>query len=87
MTFLIDVEKLPRNVLETAIKLNDPLKNIYIILYCFGEPTAPKEIAKKLGHARAYIHMRLCQLESMGLAKKFMIKTESNSKQSTGARI
>jgi len=48
MTLLIDVEKLPRNVLETAIKLNDPLKNIYITLYCFGEPTAPKEIAKKL---------------------------------------
>jgi DNA-binding MarR family transcriptional regulator len=74
MTLLIDVEKLPRNVLETAIKLNDPLKNIYITLYCYGEPTAPKEIAKKLGHARAYVHMRLCQLESMGLAKKIYAK-------------
>ena len=30
MTFNIDVEKLPRKVLETAVKLNDTLKKIYI---------------------------------------------------------
>jgi DNA-binding MarR family transcriptional regulator len=70
MTFLIDVEKLPRNVLENAVKLSDSLKKVYITLYCLGEPTAPKEIAKKLGYARAYIHMRLCQLESMRLDKR-----------------
>ena len=70
MTLKIDVEKLPRKVLETAIKLNDPLKKIYITLYSCGEATTPKEIAKNLGYARAYVHMRLCQLEAMGLVKR-----------------
>jgi len=70
MTLKIDVEKLPRKVLENAVKLNDPLKKIYITLYSCGEPKTPKEIAKKLGYARAYVHMRLCQLESMDLAKR-----------------
>ena len=70
MTFNIDVEKLPRKVLETAVKLNDTLKKIYITLYCCEEPTTPKEIANKLGYARAYVHMRLCQLEYMDLAKR-----------------
>jgi len=26
MTFMIDVDKMPRNVLETVVKLNDSLK-------------------------------------------------------------
>jgi DNA-binding MarR family transcriptional regulator len=70
MALNLNVEKLPRKVLENAVKLNDPLKKIYITLYSYGEPTTPKKIAKKLGHARAYVHMRLCQLESMDLAKR-----------------
>jgi DNA-binding transcriptional regulator GbsR (MarR family) len=70
MTLNVNVEKLPRKVLETAVKLNDPLKKIYITLYFCGEPATPKEIAKKLGYARAYVHMRLCQLESMDLVKR-----------------
>jgi len=70
MTLKIDVEKLPRKVLETAVKLNDPLKKIYITLYSCEEPATPKEIAKKLGYARAYVHMRLCQLEYMDLVKR-----------------
>jgi DNA-binding transcriptional regulator GbsR (MarR family) len=70
MTLNVNVEKLPRKVLETAVKLSDPLKKIYITLYFCEEPTTPKEIAKKLGYARAYVHMRLCQLESMDLAKR-----------------
>jgi len=70
MTLKIDVEKLPRKVLENAVKLNDSLKKIYITLYCCGEPKTPKEIAKKLGYARAYVHMRLCQLECMDLVKR-----------------
>jgi DNA-binding MarR family transcriptional regulator len=85
MTFKIDVEKLPRKVLETAVKLNDPLKKIYITLYSCGEPTTPKEIAKKLGYARAYVHMRLCQLESMGLAKRIDEKEELNLRRFNGA--
>jgi len=70
MTLKIEVENLPRKVLETAVKLNDPLKKIYITLYSCGEPATPKEIAEKLGYGRAYVHMRLCQLESMDLAKR-----------------
>ncbi|MCW4015730.1 MAG: hypothetical protein NWF06_05115 [Candidatus Bathyarchaeota archaeon] len=70
MALNIDVKKLPRTVLENAVKLNDTLKKIYITLYYTGEATAPKEIAKKLGYARAYVHMRLCQLECMGLVKR-----------------
>ena len=70
MGFKVEVGKLPRDVLETAVRLNDPLKKVYITLYCQKQPTAPKEIAKTLGYARAYVHMRLCQLESMGLAKR-----------------
>lgn len=71
MTFSMNVEKLPRKVLENAVKLSDTLKKIYITLYFCEEPTTPKEIARKLGFARAYVHMRLCQLESMGLVKRF----------------
>ena len=67
----MNVEKLPRKVLENAVKLSDTLKKIYITLYFCEEPTTPKEIARKLGFARAYVHMRLCQLESMGLVKRF----------------
>lgn len=70
MTFNIDVEKVPRKVLENAVKLNDALKKIYLTMYCCGEPITPSEIAKKLGYARAYVHMRLCQLECMALAKR-----------------
>jgi hypothetical protein len=42
MTFNVDIEKLPRRVLENAIKLNDTLKKVYITLYCSDEPTTPK---------------------------------------------
>ena len=70
MTLNVNVEKLPRKVLENAVKLSDPLKKIYLTLHFFGEPTTPKEIAKKLGYARAYVHMRLCQLESMEFVRR-----------------
>ena len=70
MTYNIDVKKLPRKALETAVKLNDTLKKIYINLYGYEQPATPKEIAKNLGYVRVYIHMQLCQLESMGLTKR-----------------
>ena len=66
----VDVEFFPKKVLEKAVKLKDPLKRIYLVLYSCGKPTTPTEIAEELNHARAYVHMRLCQLESMGLAKR-----------------
>jgi hypothetical protein len=55
MTFNIDVEKLPRNVLENAVKLNDTLKKIYITLYFSDEPTTPKRNSQKAG-IRKSIH-------------------------------
>jgi DNA-binding MarR family transcriptional regulator len=65
----IDPQKLPREVLEKAVMLKDPLKTIFIALYCKGL-TTPIEIAEEVGHARAYVHMRLVQLEAMGLASR-----------------
>lgn len=47
--FKLDVEKLPRQVLENAVRLNDTLKKIYITLYFCDKPATPKEIAKTLG--------------------------------------
>ena len=38
--------------------INDTMIN----LYDYEQPVTPKEIAKNLGYARAYIHMRFCQL-------------------------
>ena len=70
MTLKVDVTKLPRKVLENAVELNDILRKIYITIYCCGEPKTPEDIAKKLGYPRAYVHMRLCQLEYMDLAKR-----------------
>ena len=49
MTFMIDVDKMPRNVLETAVKFNDPLKKIYVTSYFFREPATPKKSSQKAG--------------------------------------
>jgi hypothetical protein len=57
MSLKVDVKKLPRKVLENAVELNNLLRKIYITLYCCGEAKTPEEIAKKLGYARAYVHM------------------------------
>ncbi|MDH5450124.1 MAG: helix-turn-helix domain-containing protein [Candidatus Bathyarchaeota archaeon] len=60
---------LPREILETAIKLRDPLKDVYLALYKLG-PSSASDVAKDLGHARAYIHMRLNQLADIGIVKR-----------------
>ena len=61
-------EKLPRKILEKAVTLRDPHREIYLTLYSRGPSTAA-EIARMVGHARAYVHMRLLQLVDMGLVK------------------
>jgi len=66
----IDIENLPRPVLEQAVKLSDPLQKVYLILFQLGKPSTPKEIANLLGHARAYVHMRLMELEGRGIVKR-----------------
>jgi len=62
--------KLPREILEKAVQLRDPLKTVYIALYSAGKPCSAMEIAKLVGKARAYTHMRLNQLADMGLVEK-----------------
>jgi len=66
----INVKELPRPVLEQAVKLRDPLKKIYLTLFQLGKPSTPKEIAKEAGHARAHVHMRMMELESLGIVKR-----------------
>jgi len=66
----INVEELPRHVLEQAVKLRNSPKKIYLALFQLGKPSTPTEIAKEVDHARAHVHMRLIQLETMGLIKR-----------------
>ena len=61
--------ELPREILEKAVKLRNAVRTIFIALYSIGKPVTAQEIAKIVGHARAYVNMRLNQLEDMGLVK------------------
>lgn len=63
----MSVSDLPREILEVAVELRDPLKNVYLTLYRLGKPSSPREVADRLGHARAYVHMRLNQLLDLGM--------------------
>lgn len=62
-------ERMPREILEKAAQLPDPLKQVYIALYSLGEPSTASKVAEAAGKARAYVSMRLNQLETMGLVK------------------
>jgi DNA-binding response OmpR family regulator len=62
--------KLNRPFLEKVVNLKESTKKVYIALYSFGEPATALEIAEPFGLARAYVSMRLNQLESMGLVKR-----------------
>ena len=61
-------KELPREILEKAVLLRDPHRQIFLVLFSHGPSTA-SEIAQLVGHARAYVHMRLLQLVDMGLVK------------------
>lgn len=61
--------ELPREILLKAVKLRNAVRTIFIALYSIGHPVTAQEIAKIVGHARAYVNMRLNQLEDMGLVK------------------
>lgn len=56
--------------LEKVVNLKETTKKVYMALYSFGEPATALEIAEPFGLARAYVSMRLNQLESMGLVKR-----------------
>lgn len=59
----------PKEILQKAVKLRNAVRTIYLELYRVGKPITADEIAKVVGHARAYVNMRLNQLEDMGLIK------------------
>lgn len=61
--------ELPREILEKAVNLRNAVRTIFIALYSIGKPVTAQEIAQIVGHARAYVNMRLNQLEDMGLVK------------------
>jgi len=61
--------KLPREILEKAIQLRDPLKTVFIALYSYGKPCTASEIAETIEKSRAYTCMRLNQLADMKLVK------------------
>jgi DNA-binding response OmpR family regulator len=74
----IDPESLDQRIKEfivhaiskIVVNLKESTKKVYIALYSFGEPATALEIAEPFGLARAYVSMRLNQLESMGLVKR-----------------
>ena len=66
---IVEIEKLPREILEKAVRLRDAHRNIYIILYTLGKPSTAKEVADQVDKARPYVHMRLIELCERGLVK------------------
>jgi DNA-binding transcriptional regulator GbsR (MarR family) len=61
--------ELPKEILENAVNLRNAVRLIYIELYLAGKPTSADDVAKLVHHARAYVNMRLNQLEDMGKIK------------------
>lgn len=61
--------ELPKEILEKAINLRNAVRTIFIELYLVGKPITAEEVAGKVKHARAYVNMRLNQLEDMGYVK------------------
>lgn len=65
------LKNVPREVLEKAVQLPDPLRLVYLALYSIAEPSTALRVAEAIGKARAYVSMRLNQLETMGFVKSF----------------
>lgn len=61
--------ELPRSILEKALNLRNSVRTIYLEVFSAGKPITADDIAKSVGHARAYVNMRLNQLEDMGYVK------------------
>ena len=61
--------QLPKAILEKAVHLRNAVRTIYIELYLARKPLDAEDIAKLVHHARAYVNMRLNQLEDMGYVK------------------
>lgn len=60
---------LPKEILERAVNLRNALRLIFIELYRARKALSADEVASIVGHERAYVNMRLNQLEDMGYVK------------------
>lgn len=60
------IGKLPKEIMEKALTLRNSVRTIFIELYVANKPLSADDLAKVVGHARAYVNMRLNQLEDMG---------------------
>lgn len=58
-----------QRILENAIKLRDPHKKVYLALYELHKSATASEVAKVIQQKRPSTHMRLLDLEEMGLVK------------------
>lgn len=56
-----DIE-LPVEIMQRALRLRNSTRNIFIALFVNKKPSTSAEIATLVGHARAYVNMRLQQL-------------------------
>lgn len=59
----------PKEILEKAVNLRNSMRLIFLALYHVKKPSSAPEIAVTVGHNRAYVNMRLNQLEDMKLIK------------------
>lgn len=62
--------ELPVEVMKKALGLRNAMRGIFLALYRHGEPATSVEIAGMVKHARAYVNMRLIQLEELGLVRE-----------------
>lgn len=61
--------ELPKEILEKAVTLRNAVRTIFIELFLFRKPVTVPEIASIVKHNRAYVNMRLNQLEDMGYVR------------------
>jgi DNA-binding transcriptional regulator GbsR (MarR family) len=66
---LTDVEQLPHQLMVKALSLRNSSRIIYITLCNCKEPKSASSIAELVGESRAYVSMRLSQLEDQELVK------------------
>lgn len=64
----MQLSNIPRDILEKAVRLRNHQKEMYLVLFELGTATA-MQVAEKVNHERAYVHMRLLELEERGLVR------------------
>jgi DNA-binding transcriptional regulator GbsR (MarR family) len=67
---LTNVEQLPHQLMVKALNLRNSSRVIYITLCNCKEAKSASDIADLVGESRAYVSMRLHQLEDQDLVKE-----------------